>query len=420
LRKHRAQLLSLAYNLSNTEDHQMSVRQQVQQRITADLPATVDTLVAAVTDEIPAYRALGPEQLEEVGAIAGWATSRILDLWVRGAAMDAADLNRFKGIGAARAMDGRPLPVVLRAYRVAAARVIDVVVERGENRLTVDDVMALTRLWLTSVDALSEALYTGYTAAAERMTGDRQRALADFLDDLLDGRQASAAALSDRSRALGVALPSPPALLVVEAAAPMSTVTLVALEDLFRSLGSDLGHGTEEKPTMLAALRGARGVTLMPLHATVRLAEMLSQRRWRGCLIEPPDLTETPAAYRLATDALALAPPRAFADRSLLLEGDAQVLALLAARPTADPARVTEAVLGAVTGPGSEHLIEGLDAYLHTGSAAEGAATLHLHPQTMRYRLRRLVTLTGRDPRRPWDRFILETARTTPTAGPPR
>ena len=90
---------------------------------------------------------------------------------------------------------------------------------------------------------------------------------------------------------------------------------------------------------------------------------MLSQRRWRGCLIEPTELTQTPAAYRLATDALTLAPHRAFADRSLLLEGDAQVLALLAARPTADPARVTEAVLGPVTGPGSEHLIEGLDAY---------------------------------------------------------
>jgi len=98
---------------------------------------------------------------------------------------------------------------------------------------------------------------------------------------------------------------------------------------------------------VLTALRGARGVTLMPHHATV---------------------------------ALTLAPHRAFADRSLLLEGDAQVLALLAARPTADPGRVTEAVLGAVTGPGSEHLIEGLDAYLQTGSAAEGAATLHLHP----------------------------------------
>jgi hypothetical protein len=75
------------------------------------------------------------------------------------------------------------------------------------------------------------------------MTGDRQRTLADFLDDLLDGRQASAAAVSDRSRALGVALPSPPALLVVEAAAPMSTVTLLALEDLFRSLASDLSRG---------------------------------------------------------------------------------------------------------------------------------------------------------------------------------
>ena len=396
----------------------MSVRQRVQQQVMADLPATVDTLVAAVTDEIPAYRALAPEQIDEVGAIAGWATSRVLDLWVRGTALDAADLNRFKGIGAARAMDGRPLPVILRAYRVAAARMIDLVVERGEDQLTVDDVMALTRLWLASVDALSEALYAGYTAATQRMTGDHQRALADFLDDLLDGRQATAAAVGDRSHALGVVLPSPAALLVVEAAAPMSTVTQLALEDLVRSLANPRGPGDEEeKPTVLIASRGDRGVALLPHEIRSRVAGELEQRRWRGCLIELTDLTRTAAAHRLATDALALAPDRAFADRPLLLEGDAHVLALLAARPSADPRRTAEVVLGAAGGPASEHLIEGLDAYLRTGSAVEGAALLHLHPQTMRYRLRRLVTLTGRDPRRPWDRFILEAARTAATGG---
>jgi hypothetical protein len=399
----------------------VSVRQQVQQRIMVDLPTTVDTLVAAVTDEIPAYRALAPEQLDEVGAIAGWATSRILDLWVRGTTLDAADLNRFKGIGAARAMDGRPLPVVLRAYRVAAARVIDLVVERGENRLTVDDVMALTRLWLASVDALSEALYTGYTAAAQRMTGDHQRALADFLEDLLEGRQATAAALGDRSRALGVTLPSPPALLVVEAGAPMSTITQLALEDLIKSLMNPRRPDDDgERPTVLTALRGTRGVALLPNTVYSRIAEELDRLRWRGCLIELADLDQTPAAHRLATDALALAPDYAFDDRPLLIEGDAQVLALLAARPAADPTLVTATVLRAVTGPGSEHLIEGLDAYLRTGSAAEGAATLHLHPQTMRHRLRRLVTLTGRDPRRAWDRFVLQTARTATTPSSPR
>ena len=74
----------------------MSVRQQVQQRIMADLPTTVGTLVAAVTDEIPAYRALAPEQLDEVGAISAWATSRILDLGVRGTALDAVHLTRFR------------------------------------------------------------------------------------------------------------------------------------------------------------------------------------------------------------------------------------------------------------------------------------------------------------------------------------
>jgi hypothetical protein len=248
------------------------------------------------------------------------------------------------------------------------------------------------------------------------MTGDHQRAVSNLLDDLLDGRQATAAALDDRSRALGVVFPAPPALLVVEPAAPMGAVTQVALEELLGSLVGELGHDGQGAPA-LAAVRGARGVGLVRRDLTPRVADELDERRWRGCLVEPTDLTRVPAAYRLATDALALAPARAFADRPLLLEGDAEALALLAARPAADPGRVTAAVLGAVTGPASAHLLEGLDAYLRTGSATEGAAVLHLHPQTMRHRLRRLVALTGRDPRRPWDRFVLEVARTAGTSG---
>ncbi len=390
----------------------MDVRREVRQHLVGDLAATVAVLVEAVTEEIPAYRDLAPEQLDEVGAIAGWATSRVLDLWVQGTTLGAADLDRFKGIGAARAMDGRPLPVVLRAYRVAAARAVDLVVERSGDRLGVADVLALTRLWLASVDALSEALYTGYQAASERMSGDHGRALGDFLNDLLDGRQATAAAIKDRSAALGVHLPTPGWLLAVRASAP-DTVPSAALDDLAAVLNGPAPDDRQhDGQPALAVARATHAVLLLAQDPAARLDEALRERRWHGCLVAVTDPVLVPAAHRLVSDALVLAPGRAFAGRSALDEGDAQVLALLAARPGADPARVASAVLGAVSGPSSQHLIDGLDAFLQTGSASEGAALLHVHPQTMRYRLRRLVALTGRDPRRPWDRFVLETART--------
>ncbi|SCL34742.1 PucR C-terminal helix-turn-helix domain-containing protein [Micromonospora nigra] len=384
-----------------------STRRVVRRAVVADMPATVDRVLAAVTGQIPAYRALDPTQLAEVAAIARWAVARILDLWVHDEALDAADLERFSGIGAARAVDGRPLPVVLRAYRVAAADVIDLVVEHGRGRLTVTDVLALTRLWLASVDALSEALHTGYTAATRRLTGDHRRALADLLDDLLDGRQTSPAALAERCRALVVTLPARPALLVIEATSPLTALTPAGLAQVAVAV-----VGPEPPETVLTGLRGARGVVVAAAVCADRAAAALAERRWRGCLVLPRTPADTARAYRLASGALASAPERAFADRVLLREGDAQVLALLTGRPGADPELTGRAVLGPVAGSDHPHLVDGLDAYLRTGSAAEAAQELGVHPQTMRYRLRRLAELTGRDPRRPWDRFVLEVAQT--------
>ncbi len=50
------------------------------------------------------------------------------------------------------------------------------------------------------------------------------------------------------------------------------------------------------------------------------------------------------------------------------------------------------------------------DAYLAGGSATGAAERVGVHPQTLRYRLRRIAGLTGRDLRDPWHRFVLEVA----------
>ncbi|MFE7541614.1 helix-turn-helix domain-containing protein [Streptomyces platensis] len=53
-----------------------------------------------------------------------------------------------------------------------------------------------------------------------------------------------------------------------------------------------------------------------------------------------------------------------------------------------------------------------LTTYLDTGSANAAARRLGLHPQSVRYRLRRVADLTDRDPRDPWQRLTLDIART--------
>ena len=364
----------------------MGERQRVERAIRDDLDRVVPDVVATIREQIPAYRTLSPAQVEEVSAIAAWATSRILQLWVEGGELEPADVQRFRGIGAARALDGRPLPVVLRAYRVAGTRITDLVAELGGDRLSVVDALALARLWMASIDTLSEALYAGHSAASERLTGDRERALADLLDDLLTGRQATRTALQDRCRELGVTLPGAPCVLVTTGPAPAGSVLARDRDGLTVAVlgGLDkLDH------------RGEAGHRRDADH--------------RGCLVVAADAGDVPRAHRLAELAATTAPSRAFADRSVLDEADAQVVALLAAHRDADPDRLAALALGGVaTQP---HLLEGLDAFLAAGSATAAATRLGVHAQTMRHRLRRLVLVTGRDPRRPWDRFVLEVAR---------
>jgi hypothetical protein len=380
----------------------LPARLAVQRELTAELAQASETLIDAIRAQIPAYQALEASQLTEARAIAAWALSRAVELWVRDGALDAQDLARFRNIGAARAADGRPLPAVLRAYRVTASLASELVVRRGHGRLDVEDVLALNRVWLASIDALSEALFTGYTLAAERLVGDRARALRDLFDDLLVGRQASPGALADRCRQLGVTLPATPWLLIIEPIDPALTISEAA-----------------DLTPILFLSRGRRAVLLLAPGTRKELDAAISARGWRGCLVSEEPIGEASRAYRLAVDALDTAPPHAYDHRSLLSDGDAHVLALLSARPTARPRDVVRSVLGPLADARQAHLLEGLGAYLATGSATAAADLLHVHPQTLRYRLRRVQELTGRDPRLPWHRLVLDIARQLTDIGPP-
>ena len=58
-------------------------------------------------------------------------------------------------------------------------------------------------------------------------------------------------------------------------------------------------------------------------------------------------------------------------------------------------------------------LAETLDAYLDSGGAIEACARkLFVHPNTVRYRLKRITDFTGRDPTLPRDAYVLRVAAT--------
>ena len=132
-----------------------------------------------------------------------------------------------------------------------------------------------------------------------------------------------------------------------------------------------------------------------------------------GPVVIGPTAPMLTAAYHSASEAISgmhavtgwPGVPRPVLARELLPEralmGDASAIAVLhtdVMRPLAD------------AGPA---LTETLDAYLDSGGAIEACARrLFVHPNTVRYRLKRIADFTGRDPTTPRDAYVLRVAAT--------
>jgi DNA-binding PucR family transcriptional regulator len=132
-----------------------------------------------------------------------------------------------------------------------------------------------------------------------------------------------------------------------------------------------------------------------------------------GPVVIGPTAPMLTAAYHSASEAISgmnavagwSGAPRPVQARELLPEralmGDASAIVALhtdVMRPLSD------------AGP---TLIETLDAYLDCGGAIEACARkLFVHPNTVRYRLKRVTDFTGRDPTQPRDAYVLRVAAT--------
>ncbi|MCJ0890938.1 CdaR family transcriptional regulator [Rhodococcus sp. ARC_M5] len=389
-------------------------RAAVVAEIEGELVAVVASAVQAVRDAIPVYRNLHGPQLADVEAIAYWSLRRLMTLWAGGdSTIDERDHSRFRAIGAARAADGRPLADVLRAYRVASSVFVRHVTTEYLDALEPPDIAELSLGVLDAIDAISEEIIGAYIVAREQLTSNRAQAHALLLDDLVAGRQNSPGALADRVRELDLELPTHPNVLVVEPMDAGRSLTDDTVESLVLALGLTPPDRTAQstRRSHLCTRRDQRAILLLP-NAIERteVEAACNEMMLRGCLVVRSTIAGVGRAWRLASEALDTAPDHAFDDRAVLDSGDVQLLALLTARSTADTSEVVRTVLGSLTESANKHILDGLSAFIATGTATAAAAQLHVHPQTLRYRLRRAQELTGRDPRSAWHRLALDTA----------
>jgi hypothetical protein len=236
-----------------------------------------------------------------------------------------------------------------------------------------------------------------YAAAAETRGAWDARVEAAVIDGIVRGEDLQT--LSSRAAALNWD-PTAPTQVVVGATPSVDRAHVVAavgewaaahhrpaLAGVHGSLlvivvaGANLGSAD---PTALfgpgPVVRGSVGAGLAG--ATLSAADALVGYRVAGAWVDAPR----------PTDAADLLPERALA-------GDVRAADLLR----------TEVYLPLAAGHAP--LLATLDAYLaHGGSLEPAARSLFVHPNTMRYRLRRVTEITGRDPWDPRDMLALTVA----------
>jgi len=349
------------------------------------LPVILDEVREQLRPDWPDYAAFLDHEQGEVTTAARAFLTWLVELaeMPDGASLDAErHVGVFEGIGRVESREGRDLSSLLSAYQLGG-RVAWRHVSRAALEIGVDPVAlaALAEAVFVFVDQLSSASARGFVWEQSEAVAEREHLRDELVDLLLSGRADEPAVRGTAIRA-GWTLPGQAAVVLISPDNPIGQTFLSRLDTLslpVRRLGL-LGAIVPDpaapgrRGRLTRALRGAGAVightvALPQLPASVSIAQTAAELQRAGVLADDP----------------------VFADEHLdaiLVHRDPQLLAAVQ--------RKVLAPLDDQTPASRERLTETLRAWLrHFGDRRAIASELHVHPQTVRYRMGLLHTLFG-------------------------
>jgi hypothetical protein len=300
------------------------------------------------------------------------------------------DLRAPEKTGRARASTNVPLADVLAAYRLSFSLIWTEVagVALSLPDVSPDDLVALAGRLFELHERYADAVVNSYRDEARQILQSSERERAVLVEVILAGT-ASAGTLWEAAQTLGLSLTG--FFLVIAAESPQPG------QDPLPRAESALAV---QDVASVWRLEAARSLGVVSLGAASRASATLDvlNRHASGRIGVSPvffELGQAGWARRLAQLALETAPGtgvRQFPDRPLDM--------LVAAAP--DTAiGIARSVLGdliALPGDDRDQLLETFQAWTDArGSAKDAGSALFCHPNTIRYRLRRIESLTGRD-----------------------
>lgn len=354
-----------------------------------DLPRVAKLVVAEIMHEVPAYDV--PFQ-GRMGRIIEKAVQVSLESFVSLAAQTAPRSDAQVGVGVAAARDlgqaearnGRPVDALLSAYRVGAGvawRELSVeAVAAGADAATLG---RFAELVFTYIDELSAASVAGHNSE----TTSTERARIVHLDRLTRALLTDAASAELDAAASAAAWTPPRTLTAVLVPTERLATTAAVLDPRTLTMSEDLPPRGEHSATGQAVLLvpDAGGRARAHLHEVLdgRPAVIGPARPWQRA---GESYDRTVRALPLASDGSPLDTDAVLPE--LVLHADHAALADLREAALAPFAEVAEGT--------ADRLAETLRAWLLLQGRRELVAeALHVHPQTVRYRMNQVRDLYG-------------------------
>lgn len=355
-----------------------------------DVEILTERLLAAIFTDNPEWTDYASVPRDDLHEGCRAYLTRVLEVLSGKVAGPEPDDEVVAAIARHRAVQGVPLEVMLRTFRLGGRIVWEALLEQAHGKGVPPDAVldAGTATW-TVIDGLSSALSTSYrNSELERVRRDEQRRLA-LVEDLL-GSRAGDVRFADRA-ARELNLPAAgPYLVVVARVTAEGVSALAGPQTALDAFGiRSLWHTRIDNVVGLVALEHRE-----PAEALDRLRTLV-----RGAAAASPamsGLAEAGKGHAFALIALATVPE----DTKQLVSLDERYPEALLARSPELSRRLVDRTLGAILAlPERERdtLLQTLAVWLDENrSAAHAAARLHCHRNTVLNRLQRITSLLGR------------------------
>lgn len=385
----------------------VSVRSGADAEMIRRLRGGTDILTAAAMKRLEAeamwFRSLPADDRSWIGVVAASGIAAFIDWY------ETPAPTTYNAAEIFRAAPPELIRSISLQHALALVRIVVEVVESHTDELATG--VGATQLREAVLIYSREVAFSAaevYARAAESRGAWDARMEALAVDSMLRGDDDDG--LRSRVAALGWSGIGPVLVLVGTLEPPVDETVATDMRRAARRAASDV----------LVGVHGARIIVVLGgAQDLPRAAESLASRFGPGPVVIGPEVGDVMLAGRSARIALAGLSaargwpdaPRPVAASDLLPE---RVLA-----GDADARRTLQQEIFAPLAAASGPLVETLAAYLESGRSLEAAAReLFVHPNTVRYRLRRVSQLVGWDPMDAREGFVLQIALVTGRLGP--